>query len=123
MPVGKDILILGSSRSLQISSEWFQPRSLFNAAVFGGDLDDMISLFQLCLEGGKTPRVVVLEVNPSLTNERKGGELRSLQPAASAGLWRVTGFALPFAPWPTVFGAAIPMEPAPPECAGVGIFK
>ena len=80
MPAGKDVLILGSSRALQISSEWFQPRSMFNAAVLSGDMDDMISIFQLCLEAGKTPRVVVLELNPALTNEGKAGEQRALEP-------------------------------------------
>jgi hypothetical protein len=80
MPVGKDVLILGSSRALPISSEWFQPLSMFNAAVFSGDMDDMISIFQLCVEAGKTPRVVVLELNPALTNEAKAGEQRALEP-------------------------------------------
>jgi hypothetical protein len=80
MPAGKDVLILGSSRALQISSEWFRPWSMFNAGVFYGDLDDMISIFQLFLEVGKIPRVVVLELNPALTNRRKAGELRALEP-------------------------------------------
>ena len=80
MPAGKDVLILGSSRALQISSEWFQPLSMFNAAVFNGDLDDMIAVFQLCLEAGKTPRVAVLELNPALTNESKADEHRVLAP-------------------------------------------
>jgi hypothetical protein len=80
MPAGKDVLILGSSRALPISSEWFQPLSMFNAAVFSGDMDDMISIFQLCLEAGKAPRMVVLELNPALTNEAKAGEQRALEP-------------------------------------------
>jgi hypothetical protein len=80
MPAGKDVLILGGSRALQISSEWFQPRSMFNAAVFGGDMYDMISILQFCLEAGKTPRVVVLELNPALTNEGKVAELGALEP-------------------------------------------
>jgi len=52
MPVGKDVLILGGSRALQISSEWFQPRSMFNAAVFGGDMRDMISIFPVVFGSG-----------------------------------------------------------------------
>ncbi len=80
MPAGKDILILGGSRALLISSDWFQHQSMFNAAVSGGDIDDMISIFQLCLETGKMPRVVVLEVNPSLVREGKIGDPRSLAP-------------------------------------------
>src|SRR4051794_18801764 len=66
MPTAKDVVIFGSSRALGISAEWFQPRSMFNAAVPAGDLDEMIAFFQLFLEAGKTPRLVVLELNPTL---------------------------------------------------------
>lgn len=67
----KDVLILGSSRLVPIPAEWFKPQSMFNAAVFKGDLDDMVSIVQLCLETGKLPRTVVLEVNPTLVFEGK----------------------------------------------------
>ena len=66
-PRRPDVLILGSSRLIQISQDWFQPRRMWNAAVFSADLDDEIAMFQLCLETGKTPRTVVLELNPHLT--------------------------------------------------------
>ncbi len=66
-PRRPDVLILGSSRVIQISRDWFQPRRMWNAAVFSADLDDEIAMFQLCLETGKTPQTVVLELNPHLT--------------------------------------------------------
>jgi hypothetical protein len=104
MPAGKDVLILGSSRALQISSEWFQPLSLFNAAVFSGDMDDMISIFQLSLEAGKTPRMVVLELNPALTNEAKAGEQRALEPYFRHALARYR-FQPPRRMWGELFSA------------------
>jgi hypothetical protein len=104
MPAGKDVLILGSSRALAISSEWFRPQSLFNAAVFSGDMDDMISIFQLCLEAGKTPRVVVLELNPALTNESKAAEQRALEPYFSHALARYR-FRPPLRLWGELFSA------------------
>ena len=51
---------------MQIAEEWFQPRSAFNASVLRGDIHDMISIFQVCVETGKIPREIVLELNPSL---------------------------------------------------------
>jgi hypothetical protein len=104
MPAGKDVLILGSSRALPIASEWFQPLSMFNAAVFSGDMDDMISIFQLCLEAGKTPRVVVLELNPALTNEAKAGEQRALEPYFRHALARY-GFRPPLRLWSELVSA------------------
>jgi hypothetical protein len=104
MPAGTDVLILGSSRALQISSEWFQPLSMFNAAVFNGDLDDMISIFQLCLEVGKKPRVVVLELNPALTNESKAEEQRAFEPYLQRALQRYQ-FHAPLRLWGQLFSA------------------
>src|SRR5262249_17382569 len=69
LPAGPDVLILGGSRALRISEEWFRPRPALNAAVLGGDLDSSVSLFQLCLEAGKLPRSVLLELNPPLAHE------------------------------------------------------
>ena len=104
MPAGKDVLVLGSSRALPISSEWFQPLTMFNAAVMNGDMDDMISIFQLCLEAGKTPRVVVLELNPALRNEGKPGELRALEPYFRHALARYR-FYPPLRLWGELFSA------------------
>src|ERR1700730_13285043 len=33
LPSGKEVLVLGSSRAMEISSAWFQPKTVFNAAV------------------------------------------------------------------------------------------
>jgi hypothetical protein len=78
MPAAKDVLILGGSREMEIAAEWFQPRSLFNAAVLGGDMDDTIALFEACLETGKLPREVILDLNPSLTHKNKPADLRPI---------------------------------------------
>jgi hypothetical protein len=104
MPSGKDVLILGGSRALPISSEWFGPLSVFNAAVFRGDMDDMISIFQLCVEVAKMPRVVVLELNPALTNESKAAEQRALEPYFRHALARYR-FRPPLRLWGELFSA------------------
>jgi len=66
-----DVVILGASRVVQIPQEWFGQRKVLNAALPGGDLTDFVSIFEECLETGKTPRTVLLELNPSLTFEGK----------------------------------------------------
>jgi hypothetical protein len=73
--------------------------SLFSWIVSDFGLNDAI-------ESGlvKTPRVVVLEVNPSLTNDRKGGELRSLQPCFRRALARYR-FRAPLRPLAELFSA------------------
>jgi hypothetical protein len=62
----KDILVLGSSRTLAIEERWFRPASLFNTGVLGGDLYDAIAMFEICLESGQKPRTVILEIKPVL---------------------------------------------------------
>ncbi|MBZ5653121.1 MAG: hypothetical protein LAO18_21865 [Acidobacteriia bacterium] len=64
----KEVLVLGSSRAMEISPAWFEPRDGFNAAVRLGGLDDYVALFQLCLETGKLPQFMILELNPALTS-------------------------------------------------------
>ena len=67
----REVLVLGSSRLLQVPQEWFQPRGVLNAAMFAGDLADFVSIFQLCLETGKTPQLALLDLNPTLALEGK----------------------------------------------------
>jgi len=67
----RDVVILGSSRLAQIPQDWFRPRSTLNAALLAGDFADTVSILQLCLETGKSPQLVLLELNPTLTFEGK----------------------------------------------------
>jgi hypothetical protein len=67
MPTGKEILIVGGSRAIRISADWFQPRTAYNAAFFDAGLEDIVSTVQLCLETGKLPRKIIFELNPTLT--------------------------------------------------------
>jgi hypothetical protein len=78
--VHPDVVILGTSRVVQIRQEWFRPRKMLNLALFAGDFTDMVAIMQECLESGKTPRLVLLELNPTLTFE---GKIR-VEPGLSA---------------------------------------
>jgi len=86
MAAKKEVLVLGGSRAIQISPEWFEPKTAFNAAVNGGGLDDAVAMFELFLETGKTPDVVVLEVNPMLVHESAIGDRRAIAPSFNRAL-------------------------------------
>lgn len=60
------VLVLGSSRAMEISSAWFPHQTMFNAAVPAGGIDDAVSMFELCVETGKAPDLVLLELSPML---------------------------------------------------------
>lgn len=63
-----DLLVLGGSRAFPISAAWFEGRRVFNAAVLLGDLDDAAGFFEAAVRAGRTPRAVLLEINPMLVH-------------------------------------------------------
>jgi len=80
MPAAEEILIVGGSRAIRISADWFQPRSAYNAAFFDAGLEDIVSTVQLSLEIGKLPREIIYELNPTLTrlgNQNAAGPLEA----------------------------------------------
>ena len=80
MPAAEEILIVGGSRAIRISADWFQPRSAYNAAFFDAGPEDIISTIQLSLENGKLPREIIYELNPTLArlgNQNAAGPLEA----------------------------------------------
>ena len=78
--INPDVVVLGSSRMLQIRQDWFQPRILWNLAMPSGDFADAVAVFQECLETGKHPGLVLLELNPTLTFDQKSHVAPALAP-------------------------------------------
>jgi hypothetical protein len=76
----EEIIVLGSSRLIEVPAAWFRPRRMLNAAMLAGDFDDAVSVFQLCLETGKTPQLVLLELNPTLNLSEKARVAPALAP-------------------------------------------
>ena len=56
-----DVIVLGSSIAKPISGELFAGRSFFNASIYGGDLEEMVSAYELAWECGIRPKHVVLQ--------------------------------------------------------------
>jgi len=69
-PEGPDILVLGSSRSMQISSSLFPGRSFYNASVNFATLEDHLSIFQLYYEKQYMPETVILEITPWMLKKK-----------------------------------------------------
>ena len=83
-----DVVVLGSSRVAQIPHDWFAPRPMLNLALLAGDFADAVAIFQKCLATGKTPKLVLLELNPTLTFEAKEWVAPALAPPYRRALLR-----------------------------------
>jgi len=63
-----DVLVIGSSRAMRISSSGFRGHTFFNAGVSGASLEDDIAITQLFVERGFVPHTVILGLDPWLVN-------------------------------------------------------
>ena len=69
-----DVIVLGSSRSLQIHNlpssfgEKYKDYILFNHGVSSGTLDDDIAILELYVEKGTVPKIIIINVDPWILN-------------------------------------------------------
>lgn len=68
----KDVVVLGSSRSLQIRSVLFPDKKFFNNSVSWGVLEDYISVYEMYEVKGYKPEVIVLGLDPWIFNKNNG---------------------------------------------------
>ena len=66
------VIVLGSSRSMQIRSDLFLPLTFFNHSVSGGSLEDYLAIYQLYRERNSVPGVIVIGVDPWIFNKNNG---------------------------------------------------
>lgn len=64
----KDIIALGSSRTMTLSSDFFPGQSFFNASVPAATLRDVLANYQLFHEKALPPKHVVIGVDPHFLN-------------------------------------------------------
>lgn len=85
-----DIVVLGSSRSMQISSEWFPGFTFFNNSVSGGTIQDYVAIFELYAERGQLPKIIVICMDPWILNgNNHQNRWQSLRTEYLAGLNRI----------------------------------
>jgi hypothetical protein len=87
-----DVIVLGSSRVAQVPHDWFRPRAMLNLAVLAGDFEDAVAIFQKCLDAGMAPKLVLLELNPTLALEGKARDAPALAPFYRRAMLRYRAF-------------------------------
>ncbi len=63
-----DVLVLGSSRTMQISSACYPERRFLNASISGAQLEDFIGVYGLLRRHDLTPKQVIIGLDGSLLN-------------------------------------------------------
>ena len=72
-----EIIVLGSSTSMQIGQSYFNKHRFFNSAVSSSTLEDYLAVYRLYEKNNKEPKVVMIGINPwifdhDITNDRIG---------------------------------------------------
>lgn len=67
-----DVLILGSSRVMQISEDMFDNKRVLNLGVSGATYEDITGLLYLYLQGHKTPKAIIIGIDPQHFNANIG---------------------------------------------------
>ncbi len=96
LEAGKDVLVFGSSRSMVIDASFFPDKTMFNASVTAGTLQDVIANYQLFHTRGYVPERIVIGVEPYMLN-RNYNNKRYLHDAYAQALERL-GFPDPNVP-------------------------
>lgn len=65
------VLINGSSRTLQIDSEFTNGKTLYNAANVGADVYDFFNSYYIFAKEGKEPEIFLMGIDPWIFNDGK----------------------------------------------------
>mgnify|MGYP001810119236 CR=1 FL=1 len=68
----KDIVVLGSSRAMQIKAENFPGQSFFNSSVTGASIEDYMAIYYLYRKSGLLPSKIIMAVDPWILNKNNG---------------------------------------------------
>lgn len=66
------LVVIGSSRTMLLSSDQFPGASLFNNSVSGASIEDLISIVQLYKAYNKLPSKIIIGIDPWTFNENSG---------------------------------------------------
>ncbi|KGN01802.1 hypothetical protein Z969_07635 [Clostridium novyi A str. 4570] len=68
----KDVVILGSSRAMQVSSKILNEKNMFNSSVSGASLEDLMAVYGIYKKDNKLPKKIILELDPWILNKNNG---------------------------------------------------
>jgi hypothetical protein len=86
-----DVLVLGSSIAKPIHREMFPRQSFFNAAVLGGRLVEMVSLWEMARGAGVHPKRVLLQVDARIIGQQQWPASAEWSPIFEAARRRLYG--------------------------------
>src|ERR1700761_9668227 len=69
-----DIIVLGSSRIMEVGTDFFPGRTVLNCAVSHADINDLIAMAGLLDSTGHLPKTIVMNVDPMLIGQGKASE-------------------------------------------------
>lgn len=67
-----EILVLGSSRTMLISSKHFKGKTFFNNSVSGASIEDIIAIYQMYEKKNCGPKKIILALDPWILNVNNG---------------------------------------------------
>jgi hypothetical protein len=85
----KAIVILGSSRSMQIRAELFNPQSFFNSSVDSATIHDLMAVYEMYYRKGLKPDVVILSLDYTMTSAKFPEKQGSLQKSYDLAVQRI----------------------------------
>lgn len=68
----KDIVVIGSSRAMLLSSSMFPGLTLYNASTAGSSIEDYIAIYDLMVRNEVFPKTLIIEISPWLFNTNSG---------------------------------------------------
>lgn len=75
----KDIIALGSSRSLTLTKDLFPKQSFFNNSINGASIDDYRYVYQIYLQKHLVPKTVIIGLDPWILNANKYDQSQTYQ--------------------------------------------
>jgi hypothetical protein len=78
IPYKPDVVIIGTSRSLEISSDFFPKKTVLNCSVSHASMNDFIAIIGLLDSTNKLPKEIYIESSPTLINPSPTNEWFSL---------------------------------------------
>ncbi len=64
-----DIVVIGSSRTMLISNDYYPNKKLVNNSVSGSEIEDFIAIYQIYKENHITPKKIIIGIDPWIFNE------------------------------------------------------
>lgn len=68
--INPDIVVIGSSKTMLISSEQFPNSKFFNNSVSGASIEDIVSIYQIYKDYNKLPKKIIIGIDPWTFNEK-----------------------------------------------------